>query len=190
MNHAHLTDDQLIALCVDGSARGTRADEVRGCASCGARLASLSGLLREVSVASELDADAAFPADRLARQRARILQRLGHRGHLARVLAFPAAHAPHTSVQPRSARRWVAGAAAAGLIIGMAAGRMAHQFQGLRPIAQESAAVRSGAGVPLQASSSAADDEFLQELEAALSFSPAGLRRLDSVTPVAWEQPR
>jgi hypothetical protein len=32
------------------------------------------------------------------------------------------------------------------------------------------------------------DDDFLREIEQALSSSPEGLRRLDSVTPSAWEQ--
>jgi hypothetical protein len=190
MRHAHLTEDQLIAMCLAGQEDARAFDTACGCDTCGARLSALSALLDEVSVGAELETDAAFPDDRLARQRARILNRLAHQGQVARVIAFPTAHGQHTSMPPRSARRWVAGAAAAGLVIGMMAGHLAHELPSLRPIARQETSMlaRSGSVAPLLASTSSADDDFLREIEVALRYSPQGLRRLDLVTPVAWEQ--
>ena len=47
------------------------------------------------------EADAAFPAERLARQRARILQRVDQDGRPARVIAFPAGHTHDSCIPPR-----------------------------------------------------------------------------------------
>ena len=137
MKHTHLTDEQLIATCVDGTAPdgtaldGTTLDGTAACGECQARLASLATLLNEVNATANATADAAFPPERLARQHARILSRLVPHRQLARIIAFP--HARHTSMpSPRPIRRWVAGAAAAGLVVGMVAGHLAHELPGRR----------------------------------------------------------
>jgi hypothetical protein len=191
MKHRHLTDDQLIAMCVAGTATSATPDDVDQCASCESRRASLDALLREVSDAATSEADRVFTPERLARQHARILNRLEHQGQIARVIAFPHHHGPRTSIPVKPMRRWVAGAVAAAFVVGMVAGRLAHELPGLRLAHQEPsmyAAVPTAA--PQQASVSAAisDDDFLREIEAAVSSGPEGLRRLDRVTPVAWAQ--
>src|SRR3954447_16382161 len=113
MTHRHLTEEQLIAT----SATGTVPSETAACEVCRARHQSLTRTLNEVSDAAALAADAAFPPERLTRQRTRILARIERYGEQARVLAFPSSHLHHpTMLRPRRLQRWVAAAAAAGLI--------------------------------------------------------------------------
>ena len=92
--HRHLSDDQLIELCLGGAAH-----PVADCPSCEARRADVVALLDEVSDAAIREADAAFPADRLARQQARILQRLEQDGRPGRLITFPG-HAQWFFVPP------------------------------------------------------------------------------------------
>jgi hypothetical protein len=185
MNHTHLTDDQLIAMCVAGTGAPATPGDVGGCATCESRRATLDALLRDVSNAATSEADRIFTPDRRARQHARILHRLGHQGQLARVIAFPLGYGHRTSMPAKPVRRWVAGAAAAAFIVGVVAG---HELRlGQREPSMYVAAPPSG---PPHTSVSAAisDDDFLREIEAAVSSGPEGLRRLDRVTPVAWAQ--
>jgi hypothetical protein len=188
MKHTHLTDDQLIAACVDRAAPPV---EAAGCPACEQRRLEIVTLLDEVSGVAGAAADAAFPPERLVRQQTRILQRLEQQGRLGRVLAFPLGQAQRASLlRPRPVRRWVAGAAAAGLLIGMVAGHMAHEFPPFRaPVADRQATLTRPA--PLSrpvAAATISDDEFLLEIERAVGSSgPAALRRMDAMTPVAWE---
>ena len=95
-------------------------------------------------------------------------------------------------LRPTPIRRWVAGAAAAGLLIGMAAGHFVHELPALRePAAAPQQVVLTRSPVlPRRAASTVSDDEFLREIEYAVSSSgPAALRRIDALTPVAWEVP-
>jgi hypothetical protein len=188
MNHTHLTDEQLIATCVDGTASQTVPDGAARCAACQSRLAALATLLDEVKATADATADAAFPPERLARQHSRILGRLVPHRQIARIIAFP--HTRHLSTSPRPVRRWVAGAAAAGLIVGMVAGRLTHDLPQGDARASGPPAMRArSAAIPEYTSAGAAsDDDFLLEIEQAVSSSPAELRRLDRVTPSAWEQ--
>ncbi|MCX6552040.1 MAG: hypothetical protein NTY02_13750 [Acidobacteria bacterium] len=95
------------------------------CASCEARYIAIQRVFDESRDAAVDAADAAFPADRLAAQRERILRRIDAQYDGPRVIPFPAA-AHAAQVLPPSAlvRRWVAAAAVAGLIIGLTAGRL------------------------------------------------------------------
>ncbi len=68
------------------------------------------------------EAEEAFPAERLAAQQAQVMRRLEALERPARVIAFPRFARPVTSTQGH-AQRWVAAAAAAGLVIGLAAGQ-------------------------------------------------------------------
>ena len=191
MTHTHLTDDQIIAMCAAGTAPDADSD-AGGCPSCEARRADLSGLMTDVSAAAAAEADRAFPPARVARQYARIMSRIEHHGQGGRVLAFPhAATQPIVPAHRHPVRRWIAGAAAAGLIIGMAAGHFVHELPNLRDTRQaQSATVSQQAAIPLRpGTASISDDEFLREIETAITMGPAGLRRLDALTPVAWEIP-
>ena len=73
--------------------------------------------------AASQEADSAFTADRLHDQRDRIMRRIERHDHPAEVVAFPhqrvPSHVPTVHRMLGPARRWVAGAAAAGLAAGM-----------------------------------------------------------------------
>jgi hypothetical protein len=149
-------------------------------------------LIGEVTAAMAADADAAFPADRLARQQARILQRIDQEGRPGRVITFPAApqSAPRRSLlRTSSTTRWVAAAATIAFIAGILAGqRLPYQFRG--PAASQVAAT-GAATVPGPSLRSAAprlsDDEFLGELEMAAQSRATVLQHIDALTPRAWE---
>ncbi len=71
------------------------------------------------------EADAHFDDRALEAQRHKILDRLAHLGHPARVIRFPKAgnvELPTVGVN----RRWISVAAAAGLIIGLLGGQLVH----------------------------------------------------------------
>jgi hypothetical protein len=75
-----------------------------------------------------------FPESRLREQRASILTRLEQARAGSRVLHFPTIPAARTWMarRDRPAMRWLAGAAAAGLLVGLGAGQLAftgHQRQ-------------------------------------------------------------
>lgn len=191
MKDMHLTDDVLAALCLEGPG-SENGQHLAACPACERRLASMVMMLDEVSATADAAADAAFPPDRRARQQARILQRLDHHPTFGRVLAFPHAHAPAASLRPHRPtrlRRWVAGAAAAGLFIGMLAGRLTHQLPVLEPQAPSHAQPLRQSNVPLRAATTPlSDDEFLREVEQAMERSgPVALGRLEFLTPVAWD---
>lgn len=96
---------------------------VASCGACGRRYAHLAADLDDAGRLSAGTADAAFTAEHLAHQRERILRRIDQHG--ARVLPFPAADLGGRGPgQARPVLRWVAAAAAAGLVIGLSAGRL------------------------------------------------------------------
>lgn len=181
--HTHLTDDELLDAYLERvppSDPDAPEPDTDACAVCREQRLQLTALLDEIATTTTALADAAFTPDRLARQRTRILQRIQHAGQQGRVLAFPARAGRTPLLQPRPLRRWIAGAAAAGLVVGMAAGHMVHELPVLdgRPSTAMSARVAPAL----------ADDELLREIEAAVGTPlPAGLRRIADVTPAAWE---
>lgn len=187
MNHHHLSEDQLVAMSLGGAALPA---DVSGCADCAGRHRAMTQVLREVTDASVSAADQAFPPERLSRQRARILERVEHLGRRAKVLAFPEPRRRRPFLRPQPVRRWVAGAAAAGLIVGMVAGHMAHDLPRLnQPALVQPAATEP---VPLRASTEVllGDDELLRQVQSEVdagTVGPAALRRIADVTPVAWE---
>lgn len=185
--HSHLSDDQLIELCLGGGPLAAP-----GCPSCEARRADLAALLHEVSDAAVHEADAAFPAERLARQQARILQRLEQDGRPGRLIAFPGHAQEPSPLRVRPATRWIAAAAAAAFVIGLLAGHLAHDMPG-RAGVPTVGVVRAMDGpqpAGLRAvATTFSEDEFLGQIEMA-SDSPGpgtALRALHDVTPRAWE---
>ncbi len=192
MNQGHLTDDRLIEMCLEGAVPPADAQHLIGCPSCEVRRVELVTLLADVSEAATAEVDAAFPAERLARQQARILHRIEQDGRPGRVIAFPAGHAPDMlSLRTRPTTRWVAAAAAAGLIVGLAAGHLSHDYSidaRHSPLAQSTLAQQATGTTMRAASAVMTDDEFLGQIEAAVdSTGPAALRPIDALTPRAWE---
>ena len=191
MTNAHLSDDRLMEVCLDRVPEPRERQHLEHCPECEHRRADILQTLTEVTDVAVAEADAAFPAERLARQQARILQRIEHEGRPGRVIAFPAGHGHEpTPLRARPGMRWIACAAAAGLVLGLVAGQLARDLSGTRiassqPVAQLSA---SDAGTPGAVSTTLSEEEFLGQLELAIEGSGSmALRPLDNLTPRVWE---
>jgi len=181
----HLSEDRLIEACTLDSLEPRELEHLQRCRTCSTRRADIESLVAEVSLAARTEADAAFPPDRLARQRARIMSRVNHDNRPGRVLSFPGHAGEATPVRKAPRTRWVAGAAAAGLVIGLVAGRVSHDFSP-RP---STAAVNRPSPAPVSAASDArAEEELLGQIELAVA-TPGGrtLGTLNALTPRAWE---
>jgi anti-sigma factor RsiW len=190
MNATHLSDEQLIELCLvhTGGARAVEPHLI-ACPLCDARMSTLAAMLDETSEALTAEADKAFPPERLARQHARILQQIEQEGRPARVIAFPAATPQPLRLSRRPIPRWIAaaGAVAAAFVVGVLADHLTHDFVVAPP---RLAARTVDAGTPIRtvAAASVSDDELLGQIEAAVGSSgPEALRPLDAVTPRAWD---
>src|SRR3970040_1747981 len=135
MSHPHLSDDRLIEICFDLDPTSTDRDHLLVCSACESRRTRLAGTIDQVGDVMALAADEAFPAERLARQRARILQRVDPDGRPGRVISFPASNT-QDGVQTRARRpaRWatVAAAVAASFVVGLVAEHLAHDLPGRR----------------------------------------------------------
>jgi hypothetical protein len=186
--HNHLSDDQLIELCLGGGA----AHPVADCTLCEARRADLVALLDEVSASANEEVDAAFPADRLARQQARILQRLEQDGRPGRLITFPGHGQDPAPPRIRPGTRWIAAAAVAAFVIGLLAGHLAHDMPTATatsgaPVAR---AIDTAPPSTLRAvATTFSEDEFLVQIDLAADSPGPGtaLRALHDVTPRAWE---
>jgi hypothetical protein len=193
MSQRHLTDDQLVELCLGHERTGQAAaatSHLLGCPDCEVRRVSLAEMLTDISTVAAAEADAAFPADRLSRQQARILQRIEQDGRPGRLISFPAMPSAAPIFQrAQRTTRWIAGAAAAAFVIGVLAGHLATDFPGQRVARVSPSASARPAAAPLRtAAMPPSDEEFLYEIEAAAgSAGPAMLRRIDALTPRAWE---
>jgi hypothetical protein len=151
-------------------------------------------LIQQVTTALNAEADAAFPDERLNRQRARILQRLDLKSRPGRLIAFPAGahHTPALLMHTSPTTRWVAAAAAVAFVAGVVAGQRlppGFHFQSGTPLAISRPAGPQATGTTLRASAELvpSDDEFLGEVEMAAQSRPAILRHLDALTPRAWD---
>jgi hypothetical protein len=78
----------------------------------------------EVRSHAEAESDALFSTEHLHAQQQLIASRIEHLGHPARVISFPRHPGGHPAIRRsvRLAPRWIAGAAAAGLFIGIYVG--------------------------------------------------------------------
>lgn len=149
---------------------------------------ALEASLEQYRSAAFAEADAVFDDKALEQQRHKILDKLAHLGHSARVIRFP--KAPQGDVTTVSInRRWVSVAAAAGLIIGLLGGQLVHlvpqqQARRLPPMAGSIApsAASQPQFLPISAP---ADDGLLDEIEIAMQVrSAAELHALDELTPL------
>ncbi|MGE0445474.1 MAG: hypothetical protein AB7P99_09615 [Vicinamibacterales bacterium] len=196
MKSSHLSDDRLIELGATGTPSSSEQQHLGACAACEAQRAANARLLEELSIAAHEDSDAVFTAERLARQQTRILQRIEQEVRPARVIAFPAASevAPVVVRRRPQASRWIAAAAVAGLLVGLAAGRLGPETRralggGRQVAASAPRAVGTGATSGLRpVSATMSDDDLLGEIERAINGrGGASIRALDELTPRAWE---
>jgi hypothetical protein len=193
MKRAHLSDDRLIEICLADPLAPIDEPHLRNCERCERRRLVLASTLGDVTARVISEADAAFSADRLARQHARIMQQVDHLGRPARVIAFPVGRT-HEPARPsvRRTRRWVAatGAVAVAFLVGIFTEHLAHQLPAGRRVETRMASRTPDAAVArtVAASMSMSDDELLGQIEAAVdSAGPAALRPLDALTPRAWD---
>lgn len=188
MNEGHLSDDRLIELSVSGPVPAAEQTHLVACVACERRRLSIVQILGELDEAATIEAEAAFPPDRLQRQQTRILHRIEQDGRPGRLIAFPATH-PTMILRTRPHVRWAAAAAAAAFFIGLVAGHLVHEL----PLRDD----QSAAGVVANESEPSplrvvpttfSEDEFLVQIELAAGRNgPAALRPLDDMTPRAWD---
>jgi hypothetical protein len=175
----HLTDEQLL----DAYFLADDTMHLQACAGCRDRLNHLVGTLERVREDAVREADAVFTPDRLHDQRDRIMRRLERHGQSAEVLRFPNRfgnqRAAHRLLGP--ARRWVAGAAAAGLVAGVFLGFAVDR----RVSTSVAAAAPSAVSISNRQYASAQDEKILGEIEDVLtgpSRRVMELRALDDMT--------
>ena len=202
----HLDDNVLIRryLADRGLAALDAGDEgplrhLAHCPACEARYDALRADFDGTREAAIADADAVCTADRMERQRERILRRVDALHGGPRVLPFPAAQqGGHAAPQPRVFRRWVAAAAVAGLLAGLGAGRLF--FNGTSPAATTADARQQAAPTApaslrqaptrraLHLEPAVNDEEFLSEIE--LATSAPRTRELRAIYAFTLEESR
>lgn len=197
----HLTDDAFADLWSTAASSGEpMADpHLASCAQCRARYAAFTGWLDRIHDDAVGEANDAFPPERLAAQQAQVMRRLEALERPARVIAFPRFARPATST-PSYAQRWVAAAAAAGLIIGVAAGQLVdvrRMFTPARTVATQQTArftptqpVATPSVVPASFSSASDETLFFGADATRISERLSTLRSMDDITPRARDLDR
>jgi hypothetical protein len=95
------------------------------CPECARRYEAIMQSLVDLREEARAEADEVFSSERLEGQRTQILDRLAHAFNPARVLPFPSRTTSYfTRATTSQVHRWVAVAAAAGLLVGVGLGRM------------------------------------------------------------------
>jgi hypothetical protein len=169
------------------------AEHLADCGSCGDRYAELSAFMDGLRREGEAEADAIFTPERLRAQQQQIARRIASVGRAARVLSFPGRLVQRTidASASRSAPRWVAAAAAAGLFVGVAVGASYEWRTQMRNGAflTDTARTRAPRMAPVATRGSgaaevAADDAFMSDLELALERPHTReLQAFDALTP-------
>ena len=189
----HLDDAALAAIWTDAAVDGAQPSHphLQACPACRSRFGLFTSWLTEVRVDAASEVDELFPAERLATQQSQIFRRLEAAERPARVIAFPKFTQPLTSGSSHGSR-WIAAAAAAGLIVGVGVGQMMdirRSFGG--PPAASQIRVADPSEVRTVSTNNGREEAFLSELDLTLS-RPAvpELRALDEFTPHAGDRAR
>jgi anti-sigma factor RsiW len=197
----HLQDDSLTD-CYFAERRGEAldppaAEHLADCQSCAERYAEFERFMTSLRDEADAELDTWFPADRMRAQQHEIARRIESIGRAARVISFPGRiTARRTPSSSRRAVRWIAGAAAAGLFVGVAAGtffdfgyRFEFGMRGRHNVAQRSVREKGGSTLPARmatapAVTSEADDMFMSALDLALDRPHTSeLVAFDALTP-------
>jgi anti-sigma factor RsiW len=168
------------------------AEHLADCGSCSDRYADLAAFMDELRRDGDAEADAIFTPERLRAQQQQIARRVALVGRPARVLSFPGRIVQRTidASATRTAPRWAAAAAAAGLFIGVAVGasfQWSAQPQGRQRFLTD--AGRASRVLPvatrgIDPPEVASDDAFLSDLEIALERPHTReLLAFDALTP-------
>lgn len=142
--------------------------------------------LEAYRAAAFAEADAHFDDRALENQRHKILARLAHLGHPAKVIRFPKGQFGDVQA-PSVNRRWISIAAAAGLLIGILGGELVHLLpqprQRTAPVASTGTVPASAARTGYVQASVPVDDGLLGEVELVMQARTANeLRILDELT--------
>lgn len=139
------------------------------CGRCAARLDELRAIMSTEREDAQAAADAAFPESRLRAQRTSILARLEQARAGTRVLHFPTFPATRSWMtrRDRPAMRWLAGAAAAGLLVGLGAGQAVFTGHQLRFHAPAGPAASAGSTPSRWIKSAASDTPHIERLSPA-----------------------
>jgi hypothetical protein len=186
----HLDDAALASIWADASVAGAKPSHphLEVCAACRSRFSGFTSWLEELRTDANAEAEEAFPADRLAAQHAQIFRRLEAAGRPARVIKFPRFARPlASSTSPM--RRWVATAAAAGLIVGLGLGQL-MDFR--HPVGSPNLPVgpvlnsdRSSDAIQ-SASATSSDAAFMAAVDVSVTHTAVDeLRAYDAFTPRA-----
>ncbi|MBA2303259.1 MAG: hypothetical protein H0W08_11555 [Acidobacteria bacterium] len=193
---SHLDDAAFAELWTNALADGTAPSEhphLRGCAECRIRFTSFSNWLEELRDDAVGEAQEVIKADRLASQQAQIFRRLEAATRPARVLAFP--RPPAGAMRPSPVRRWVAAAAAAGVLTGIGLGQLLDlrslssgpsTFPADR-ITASGPRVNPGGPIAVPLPASFNEAATLAELEEAAIPDYEALRAYDTFTPRAGD---
>jgi hypothetical protein len=189
----HLDDAAFAAIWTDAAVDGAQPSHphLQACPACRSRFGLFTSWLTDVRVDAAAEVDELFPAERLAAQQAQVFRRLEASERPARVIAFPKFTQPLTSGSSHGSR-WIAAAAAAGLIVGVGVCQMMdirRSFGG--PPAASQIRVADASEVRTLRTNTGREEAFLSELDLTLS-RPAvpELRALDEFTPHAGDQAR
>ena len=191
----HLHDERLFECYLTERGGDTidppSAEHLADCEVCNARYAELTAFMDRLRREGDADADAVFTPERLRAQQQHIARRIEHVGRPARIISFPGQLVRRTigASKSRSAPRWVAAAAAAGLFVGVALGASyewnvthvpASSFAG-RDLNTRVAPVATRGESPAEIAN---DDAFLSDLELALERPHTReLQAFDALTP-------
>jgi anti-sigma factor RsiW len=170
------------------------AEHLADCEACAVRYAEFTQFMDGLRLEADVETDAIFTPERLRSQQLQIARRIEHVGRAARVISFPGRFVSrHMDVSSSHiAPRWVAAAAAAGLVFGLAAGASFEWDRHVRSQQPLSAAARSTAAESLapiaprtaNAAATTDDDAFLSELEVSLERPHTReLQPFDAFTP-------
>jgi hypothetical protein len=185
----HLDDDQLVDVWTarsGGEPVHPNDAHLADCGQCRARYDAFSGWMDGVQADAVSEADDLFPPERLTAQQAQILRRLEALERPARVIAFPRFVRP-TAVVRRGPQRWIAAAAAAGLIVGLGAGELLDFRRSLHggdvTARRVSPAPHGQTARGLQPISLSSDDSFLYDDTDTAAPRVEALQALDALTP-------
>ena len=189
----HVTDADLTAIWADQRLaeplQTAAAEHLGQCPSCRTRLASLATWLDGLRIEARQEAEAAFPRERLAVQQAQILRRLEAMERPAKVLSFPR-FTRATSVPDGGRQRWIAAAAAAGLIVGIGLGQIVDIRRASTPerfAATGPEIARSTSTPEFQRISVRSDEDLLFGEGGTTALVPESLQSLHEITPNARE---
>ncbi len=195
----------MVAVCIGVEPRFGRRNKalsrhLEGCLLCARRYEAFAQQMTDLREDAAVEADEIFTPARLEAQRQAILRRLELVSHPARVIPFPAHGTPSLSIfTGPQVRRWIAAAAAAGLIMGLTLGRISD-FAGqprVREVQRTPAPVTQPVQTarPPSALPSVSEDEILsriQEAQGDLQVPPEleALGAMTNIRDVAMSLPR